>query len=571
MRYFLLALMLCLCWSADAAWARSALHALVVGVNRYADVTLKDDVDGEFNPDLTNPDKDAQAIKQELEKDRGYSVTLLTDAAGETRKSNIEAKWAELLDGVQDGDVVLFYFAGHGVELKRNNYLLPLDATYRWNWSAQDRVEKLASSSIEFQSLVDLLAKKQDSHKRLIGIFIVDACRENPFDFSGAKGKLVVELGPRISPSRQVFMMFSAGAGQTALDGARGHSVYAEALLPLLKKKDITLSQMAQQLRVDVYKAAQQYQDDDSKPHLQTPAYYDQLETSRTLSGDPGQPEKIVAANDLIGIRSRSLGHRDTILECPFCPELVVLRSGDYEMGSGKAEEGHAANEEPRHAVKIDKKFAIGKYEVTNREWDRCVEEGGCAKRPPHGERDALKPAVDISWSDASDYLRWLSGKTHATYRLPTEAEWEYAARADARKENGAAPRYFFGDEVALLCQYANGADLSVGVLPYANRLCDDSVARETSIVGRYKPNDWGLYDTFGNAWEWVQDCWHETYEKAPADGSAWINAECSRHVARGGSWRSGADALRSAARNAFPSDRRRSTIGFRVVREIDD
>lgn len=559
--WHLLALMLCLCWSADAAWSRSALHALVVGVNRYADVT----VDGK-PVELTNPGKDAQAVKQELEKDRGFEVVLLADPGGDTRKAIIQTKWTQILESAHDNDVVLFYFAGHGVELKGNNYLLPQDASYHSDArDEQEKVETLARSSVEFQSLIQALAEKQELNKNLIGIFIIDACRENPFDSRSATvRKLIVELGPRVVPTQQIFIMYSAGAGQEAADNpTSGHSLYAQTLLRLLKNKDITLTEMAQQLRLRVY---------DASGRAQLPAYYDQLATSRTLSGDPGQPKTAVPENnDVFGAPSRSLGHREAFTECPFCPELVVLRPGEYEMGSEKTEEGRQANEGPRRTVEISKKFAIGKYEVTNREWDRCVEEGGCANRPPHSEKDAQKPVVDVSWSDAGDYLRWLSGKTHAAYRLPAEAEWEYAARADAKKQNGETPRYFFGDKAERLCEYANGADLSVGVLPYANRLCDDGVGRETSIAGRYKPNDWGLYDMLGNAWEWVQDCWHETYDKAPADGSAWTEAECQRRVVRGGSWRSGADALRSAARNAFPAHRRRSTIGFRVVREIAD
>ncbi len=479
------------------------------------------------------------ALKQELEKDQGYAVTLLVGPGDDTHKSVIEAKWAQLLNDARNGDVVLFYFAGHGVELKRNNYLLPGDASYSLEWKEQDKLERLVASSIEFQTLVDRLAEKQKSFGELIGIFIIDACRENPFDFKKEEaGKLVVELGPEVPPSRQLFMMFSARRRTRSVGRTRGQKFSLRGgAFSAFKKKDITLSEMAQQLRLEVYETALKART------IQIPAYYDQLKTSRTLSGEPGQPGRFALSNNAIPV-SRSLGHRDALIECPFCPELVVLRTGDYEMGSDKSEEGHRTNEEPRHTVNIGKKFAIGKYEVTNREWDRCVEEGGCAKRPLHSEQDALKPAVDISWSDTGDYLRWLSGKTHAAYRLPTEAEWEYAARADAKKENGAAPRYFFGDKADRLCEYANGADVSVGVLPYANRLCDDGVGRETSIVGRYKPNEWGLYDMLGNAWEWVQDCWHETYEKAPADGSAWSDAECPRHVVRGGSWRSGADAL---------------------------
>jgi formylglycine-generating enzyme required for sulfatase activity len=563
MRHLLLAFVAYLCLSGSTL-AERRLTALVVGVDRYDEVSLMDKHGIEYSPNLAKPSADARAVSEILEKSLGFSVRLMTDPDVDTRKSAIEAQWTEILDGAKDGDIVLFYFAGHGVELKGNNYLIPRDAVYRWD--DPNNVERLTSSSIEFQSMIAGLAHKQNGLKDLIGIFIIDACRENPFDFRGSNvGKLVITLGPQVSPSRQVFIMYSAGSGQEALDGGEdaAHSVYAEVLLNLLKDKDVPLSEMAQELRLRVYDIASSRFD-----HLQTPAYYDQLRTSRTLSGEPGKPQRYGMSNNLIKPPLRSLGHRDGLIECPYCPELVVLRSGSFKMGSNKQEAGHQDNESPPHEVFIKKKFAIGKYEVTIREWDRCVNEHGCsgvARASPTRPTDSLKPVVDISWYDASDYARWLSGKTGAVYRLATEAEWEYAARA----EKGADTRYFFGNDAGRLCQYANGADLSVGLLPYTNRVCDDGVGRETSIVGRYRPNAWGLHDMLGNAWEWVQDCWHESYDGAPPDGSSWNDVNCGRRVARGGSWRSGPEALRSAARNAFPPDHHRPTLGFRVVREL--
>jgi formylglycine-generating enzyme required for sulfatase activity len=563
MRYLLAALALCFFWSSGDLSAKPRLAALVVGVDTYNDVVNKDRSGIERKLNLDKPDKDALAIAETLEKDYGYSVSLLADPGGDTSRPAILAKWTELLESAQDGDVVLFYFAGHGTELKGNNYLLPRDAKYYWKWEDQERLNRLTSSTIELQSLIhDLAAAKEKSKKELIGIFIIDACRENPFDFtSDQTGQLVVAIGPYVSPTRQLFIMFSAGAGQTAKDGAKTaqHSVYAEQLLRLLKDKNLALSEMAQRLRFNVYQAARAL---GGGP--QTPAYYDQLMTRLTISGTEAPAEP--ARNDAPRVGTaesnaveRSLGHRDALIDCPYCPELVVLSPGSFQMGAAAQEKGHRTNEEPRHSVAIGKKFAIGRYVVTNREWDACVREGGCAGTRP----DDLKPVADVSWSDANAYLQWLKHKTGATYRLATEAEWEYAARA------GTETRYFFKGDEAQLCEYANGADKRLGILPYANQTCDDGVGRETSIVGRYRPNPWGLYDMAGNVWEWVQDCWHENYAGAPADGSSWQDATCARHVARGGSWRSGPDALRTAVRNAFPPSHRRSTLGFRVVREI--
>ena len=186
--------------------------------------------------------------------------------------------------------------------------------------------------------------------------------------------------------------------------------------MPLLKEKDLALSDIAQRLRFEVYKAALQL------GGHQTPSYYDQLKGSLTLSGERGQTQTFNEANLPKDFSERSLRHRDVLIECPYCPELVVLRPGSYRMGSVEQESGHRANEAPRHDVVIGKKFAIGKFEVTNREWNACVEERGCAGA---AKQDNLKPVADVSWVDANDYVHWLSGKTAATYRLATEAEWE--------------------------------------------------------------------------------------------------------------------------------------------------
>ncbi len=550
MRQLLLAAVFCVFVNGGVLQAKPQLRALVVGVDAYPEVQLLN-----ASPNLAKPSKDAIAVAESLEKNHGYSVDLLADPAAGLNRFAIEVKWAEMLDRAQDRDVVLFYFAGHGVELKGNYYLLPHDARYHYAWPDQERLEKLTGSSIEFQSLLDRLGEKQQKLENLVGIFIIDACRENPFDFTAfSKGKVLIQLGPDISPKRQIFIMYSAGSGQKASDGAKDapHSVFAKELLSLMKQQDLPLSDMVQHLRFDVYKAALQLK------NAQTPAYYDQLQSRLTLAGEHGDKQIYDEANLPEDFSERSLAHRDVLIECPYCPELVVLRTGTFQMGLA----GHKANEAPPHSVVIRKRFAIGKFEVTNREWNACVREGGCAgnRRP-----DDLKPVADVSWNEADGYVRWLSVKTHHTYRLPAEAEWEYAARA------GTETFYSFDGGATQLCEYANGADRSMGLLPYTNRACDDGVGRETSIVGRYKPNPWGLYDMHGNVWEWVQDCWHENYDGAPDGGSSWDDAHCVSRVARGGSWRSGPEALHSAVRNAFHPGHRRATLGFRVVRDISD
>jgi formylglycine-generating enzyme required for sulfatase activity len=178
-----------------------------------------------------------------------------------------------------------------------------------------------------------------------------------------------------------------------------------------------------------------------------------------------------------------------------------------------------------------------------------------------------------VSYQDALDYVAWLSSREKGkTYRLPTEAEWEYAARAQSEFTLG------FEGGRARLCEFANGADQDIGVLSGANLMCSDHVGREVAQVEFYKSNLFGLHDMLGNVWEWTSDCWfpshdgHVKGEGGEIDASKPREAKdgpCASRVVKGGSWRSGPDALRPAARNTFPPGHSRGTLGFRVVRVL--
>ena len=171
-----------------------------------------------------------------------------------------------------------------------------------------------------------------------------------------------------------------------------------------------------------------------------------------------------------------------------------------------------------------------------------------------------------VNWEDAQAYARWLSAETGKTYRLPSEAEWEYAARA------GTTTRRHWGDDPDDGCAYANGADrtFEARVDNWTVMDCTDGVVW-TSPVGAYRPNAFGLHDVLGNVWEWVEDCWHDDYDGAPRDGSSWTTGgDCGRRVARGGSWNNSPRGLRSANRSWSGAERRTSNIGFRVARTPD-
>jgi formylglycine-generating enzyme required for sulfatase activity len=232
--------------------------------------------------------------------------------------------------------------------------------------------------------------------------------------------------------------------------------------------------------------------------------------------------------------------------DCSDCPELVVVPSGEFDMGSNTK-----PSEQPVHHISIQKNFAIGRRDVTFAEWDRCVAQSGCKFNPSdQGWGRGDRPVTNISWDDAKEFVAWLSKTTGKSYRLPTEAEWEYAARG------GATTPYWWGKE------------LGVGHAQCVE--CGGSMNGKTVPSGTFRANAFGLYDTAGNAAEWVEDCWNPTYSGAPNDASAWTNGDCSLRVLRGGSFADKALAVRSSARFRYDEDVRYYANGFRVARDLN-
>ena len=270
--------------------------------------------------------------------------------------------------------------------------------------------------------------------------------------------------------------------------------------------------------------------------------------------------------------------------DCGECPEMMALPSGSFLMGSPDTEEGRNDDEGPQHEVTIGYRFALSKYEVTRAQFARFVadeeyEAMECRYwnnedwvrdpnrdwRDPGYEQGEDDPVTCVSWTDAQAYVRWLSNETKSAYRLPSEAEWEYAARA------GTATPYFWGAEADSVCDYANVLDKTGRKINQFDRfasLCDDKHP-QTAPVGSYSANDFGLHDMAGNVWEWVEDPRHGSYERAPIDGSAWTEDGSSWRVNRGGSWGFNPWNLRSANRRAFDPDERYFDIGLRVAKTL--
>ena len=269
--------------------------------------------------------------------------------------------------------------------------------------------------------------------------------------------------------------------------------------------------------------------------------------------------------------------------DCPECPEMVVVPAGSFMMGS-PGEAGRDDDEGPVHRVAIGYPIAVGVNEVTRGEFARFVEatgrstgnacrtyEGGEFEerfdrhwRNPGFSQTDEHPVVCVNWNDAQAYVRWLSRETGEWYRLLSESEWEYVARA----ETGTARYWGEGEEDQ--CRYANGADREAKRRnsEWTTVDCDDG-HYWTSPVGSYEANGFGLRDVLGNVWEWVEDCGSGSYDGAPADGSAWESGDCSERVLRGGSWSDRPGTLRSALRNSGPAGLRDDESGFRVARRI--
>jgi formylglycine-generating enzyme required for sulfatase activity len=285
--------------------------------------------------------------------------------------------------------------------------------------------------------------------------------------------------------------------------------------------------------------------------------------------------------------------------DCPDCPEMIVVPPGRFLMGASAGEEEreqvpqpYRTRSQPITEITIARPFAIGRYPVTRGEFAIFVAatghraEGGCftlsfARDPPQQFEEARDwrspgfaqtdqhPVVCVSRADAQDYARWLGQRTGQPYRLPSEAEWEYAARA------GTTTARFWDAAQGDICEYANVADrtftraLNFGTDPRYNFACTDGHVH-TAPVGSYRPNAFGLYDMLGNVWQWVDDCRNIGYQGRPVDAAAWREGDCTRGMVRGGSWYASPWSVRAGYRGSNTPGDRDSNIGFRVARAIE-
>lgn len=249
--------------------------------------------------------------------------------------------------------------------------------------------------------------------------------------------------------------------------------------------------------------------------------------------------------------RERALTPKDSFRECAKeCPEMVVIPAGGFTMGSPATEKGRSDEEGPQHKVTITMPFAVSKFDVTFADWDACFAVGGCPQLDDRGKGRGTRPVIYVNWRQAQQYVAWFSQMTGKPYRLLTEAEWEYAARA------GTMTPYYWGDEIGTGNANCNGCGSQWD-------------GKEPAPVGSFPANAFGLYDMAGNVYQWVEDCDHDDYVGAPTDGSAWTSGDCSSRIVRGGSWFVPPVDLRSASRPWDSPELGYDGLGFRIARTL--
>jgi formylglycine-generating enzyme required for sulfatase activity len=526
--FFGLCLLLVALAPAAVAQQRSVPVALIIGNANYPNSSSP----------LPTTIKDARALAEEFRR-LDFDVDLRENVGKAAMQRAIDAFTAKIKSGTD----ALIYFNGFGIQAARQSYLIPVGAQI---WTEAD----VRRDGISIDAVLAELQRKGARVK----VVILDASRRNPFErrFRPSPAGLAAIEAPD-----GTLAMYSAAPGRVINDGTGEYSLFASELIKELRGQNRAAEEVFRQTRIGVSRASNNEQvpwvasslvedfyfgqrPPDSPPSAPPPA------TPAPTPVPPPTPAPAPAPAPPTPSPAPPTEYKpgDAFRDCPDCGEVVVVAAGSFDMGST------AEFENPVHRVTIAKPFAIGRHEVTFNEWDRCVDAGGCKHRPDdRGWGRGDRPVINISWSDAKAYLDWLSEKTGQSYRLPSEAEWEYAARA------GTTTSFWWGSELGT--GQANCRDCGAGGSP------------KTTPVGSLKPSPFGLYDTAGNAAEWVEDCWNDNYRGAPPNGSAWTAGQCRLRVLRGGAFDSQARYLRSSSRFRYDFDVRYFANGFRVLREL--
>jgi formylglycine-generating enzyme required for sulfatase activity len=495
--------------------------------------------------------------------------------ATELRRSNFEvdlmenltrAEMRRVLDAffakIQPGSAALFYFSGFGLQIVNQSFLIPVDAQIRSETEAK-------RDGFALDNILSRIAQKAARVK----VAIIDASRRNPYEgrfrsFSAGLGRIDVPDG--------TLAIYATAPGKVKDDDSGATSLFMQQLLTEIRDPNNTAEQAFSRTKLAVSAASGNEQipwvvsslNEDfyfakSKsmprpapaqpppvalsplpeparppaPAPTRPSSSTETGAATVPSGVADQPRRVPEAS------TASPMPTNIFRDCPECPEMVVIPAGSFDMGGAGR-----PFDRPVHRVTIGQQFAFSRYEITFDNWDLCVEAGGCQFKPDdHGWGRGDHPVINVSWFDAKEYVAWLSQRTGKAYRLPSEAEWEYAARG------GTQTSFYWGAQVGTRQANCRDCQTGAGVKPLS--------------VGSFSANTFGLYDMSGNVAEWVEDCWNESYNGAPQDGSAWAKGNCSLRVLRGGSFDSPSSYLFSAARFRYDADVRYFANGLRVAR----
>ncbi len=565
--------------------------ALVVGNSAYTTLPLD------------NPINDARAMAVKLQS-LGFEVIKRENLTSKQIGSTLREFRSRLAPGAE----AIFFYAGHGLQVKGVNYLPAVDADI-------SSEEDVPMQSLEVGKVLELM---EDSKTRLNLVFL-DACRNNPFS---RRFRSAAEGLAKVNAPSGTIMSFATRPGSVASDGDGKNGLYTEHLLAAMDQPGQPIEQVLKQVLSGVKKTSKGKQEpwweggiEGNFYFIQGPVTVNVAQPASLTKLDPAQVElsfwesmkgsqdkadfeeylKQYPQGKFAGLarnRIKQLGasvtppstmlpsspivsappaaapvspaYRDgqVFRDCADCPEMVVIPGGSFMMGSPGNEAERFGNEGPQHQVNI-RRFALAKTEVTQRQWVALM-----GSNPSEFKNCGLDcPVENVSWDDAQAYVRKLSEKTGQGYRLPSESEWEYAARGGS---SSARP---WGKNADAACRYANVGDQTtkaqVPGWSYTIHNCNDGYAY-TAPVGSYQSNGFGLYDMIGNAWEWTEDYWHDSYTGAPSDGSAWMTGgDSTQRVLRGGSWLNSPQLARSAHRNRLVTSNRYNYIGFRPARML--
>jgi formylglycine-generating enzyme required for sulfatase activity len=565
------------------AWFTLATTAHAQGSQRLALAVGNEAYSGALTK-LNRPHEDAEKISGALQT-TGFAVTQRKDQGRSEILREVRAL-ADRLKAAGPEAVGFFYYSGHGASAlvgdRRRNYMIPVG-------TAIETPDDLVAEGIPLDDIIAILQRSKAK-----AIFIVfDACRsELPWSKGGAdpdKAFNAVSAGPGM------FIAYSTAEGTSAPDdGAFAAALASQLVEPgrtHLAAFDAASRSVGRTRGVDRRPWYSNQIDDEiyfaARPPLldqpnATPGPFPIGTVSALLDRSPAA---FAAAKSGRPVAERTF--RDRLRDGTEGPELVALPTGSFTMGSPASEAGRSTDEGPTRTVTIGSQIAVTRYEITLAEFRRFLEatgrtmSGNCyAFLESEGRQWAQKvdanwlkpgfiqtgaqPVVCVSWDDAKAYATWLSQQTGESYRLLSEAEWEYAARS------GQQAPYSFGADAASGCRYMNGAD-ATGKRKYPawtnTNSCDDEYLN-TAPVGVFAPNAFGLFDLNGNVWEWVEDCYEDSYAAGqPSDGRAFIKVSCSIRVYRGGSWNDIPDVLRSANRDRASPSVRSGSLGFRLAR----